>query len=582
MKLNFKEKYLIILIALCFIVVGSYYSYAIFVTKQLQENVVVIKAINRDTSLKINGKGNKIEINPNKIEDITISFSNKESINYHYLVLVKGINTGVKVQSNDSVDGIINANETKNLSVHIDNGTSEKVELTFTVTISNNSNIDKDVGYSYINNTLNYDHSGANKPEIGGLKLIPVNYQKESDTDGFWYKADVTNQKSVWYDYDNGLWANAVLLTDENYKKYQKMDINSPIEMSDILGFFVWIPRFKYNIINSSNYTNYERMNNIIFENSNGSTGTINCTDKISNNVDKHIYSEICSDNVYDRIYDNLSTYTHPAFGTKNGFWVSKFLMSEGEKILPNTHILKKKINEANEISTKFNKSHILTNMEYASVVLLSNSQYGKTGNRVYNDKDDITFTRIYGNMYEHEVCGCSSEYSVYSKSFITEKTSKCIQYNDLTNLSHYSNGVYYSIGYVGAGASSTGNISGVYDLANISGELVAAFVSNVNGAIDTNLKYYDTYSYNDYIGRVSSSSNIHNLYRYKLGDAIREHFRTFNENGMWNGGVILQNKNNGILVRGGNNNPKDTSVYTVSIEDLEYSAPFRIALNYN
>ena len=33
MKLNFKEKYLIILVAFAFVVVGLYYSYAIFVTK---------------------------------------------------------------------------------------------------------------------------------------------------------------------------------------------------------------------------------------------------------------------------------------------------------------------------------------------------------------------------------------------------------------------------------------------------------------------------------------------------------------------------------------------------------------------
>ena len=40
MKLKLKEKYLIVLVVLCFISVAFYYSYAIFITKQLQENVV--------------------------------------------------------------------------------------------------------------------------------------------------------------------------------------------------------------------------------------------------------------------------------------------------------------------------------------------------------------------------------------------------------------------------------------------------------------------------------------------------------------------------------------------------------------
>ena len=579
MKLNFKEKYLIILVICCFITVGFYYSYAIFVTKQLQENVVVIKTINNDLSLKVNGRSNEFEISPNEKQDIMISFSNNDSINYYYLVLVKGIKTGIKISSDDLVKGIINGKENKNLKVHINNETSEKVKLEFMVQISNNENIDKTIGYSYINKNENYDHSGANKPDINNLKLIPVSYHKNSDKEGYWYKSDKENTSDIWYNYDNGIWANAILVSNDNYQKYQKQSIGSEIDISDVLGFFVWIPRFKYSIINNSNYTNYERMSNVIFESKNNSTGTVTCIDKISDSSDAHIYSEVCNDSVYNHIYDDLSTYTHPAFQDKNGFWISKFLMSEGEKVLPNVHILKKNINDANIISSNYSKSHILTNMEYAAVIILSNSQYGKTGNPLYNSNDNITFTRIYGNNYEHEVTGCSSEYNSYSKNILTEKTNKCLEYNDLTNASHYSNSVYYPIGYVGAGSSSTGEVYGVYDLANISGELVAAYIANSDGTIDTNLKYYDKYSYNDYIGKVASSSNIHNLYRYKLGDAIRENFRTFSENGMWNGGVLLQNKNTGILVRGGNTNPSNTSVYTTSIEDVEYEAPFRIVL---
>ena len=63
------------------------------------------------------------------------------------------------------------------------------------------------------------------------------------------------------------------------------------------------------------------------------------------------------------------------------------------------------------------------------------------------------------------------------------------------------------------------------------------------------------------------------------MGDAIKEHFRSFNENGMWHSGTILQNKNSGILVRGGNKDIKNASVYTTVIEDAEYVAPFRLVL---
>ena len=74
---------------------------------------------------------------------------------------------------------------------------------------------------------------------------------------------------------------------------------------------------------------------------------------------------------------------------------------------------------------------------------------YGKTGNNIYLDEESSTFSRIYANTYEHETTGCSSEYNMYSKNFITSLTNKCIEYNDLTNYSHISNSVNYPIGYV-------------------------------------------------------------------------------------------------------------------------------------
>ena len=579
MKLNFKEKYLIILIVLCFIVVGFYYSYAIFVAKQLQENVVAVKVDNNRVTLKVNNKGNKITIKGNNEKDIKINLENVHNTNYYYLVLVKGIIHGVKISSIEEANGLINALEKKELNVHVTNTSEMDVNLEFIVQVSNDDKFDKTIDYSYINGTPNYDHSGANKPEINGLKLIPVSYNKTSDKEGFWQKTDASNESELWYSYENGIWANAVLLSDSNYNKYKNKPIGTEIEIGDILGFYVWIPRFKYYVINSSNYTNYERITNIIFEEENNSTGTVDCFDRISDLSDKHVYSEVCNDDYYNHIYDNLSTYTHPAFKDKSGFWVAKFLVGESEKVLPNVNILKKSINEANVISNKTKNAHILTSMEYGAIVLLSNSSYGKTGNSLYSDKDSTSFTRIYANLYDHEVTGCSSEYNTYTKSFITSKTNKCIEYNDLTNETHISNSVNYPIGYIGAGASSTGTVYGVYDLANISGELVSGFVADETGKIEIETNYYDIYSNNEYIGKVASSNNIHNLYRYKLGDGIREHFRTFSENGMWHSGMLSQNKNSGVLVRGGNGKENNASVYTTSIEELNYEAPFRLVI---
>ena len=563
MKLNFKEKYLIILVVLCFIILGFYYSYAIFVTKQLQENVLMVKVDNNYIDLLIDDD-NKITIEANTSKDFKISLSNNYNKNYYYLVMVKGLIEGVKVSSNDNVTGEILSNSKKDIMIHVNNTSMNTITLEFIVKVNNEFSFDKDLNYYYINTSDNYDHSGANIPKLN-KGMIPVSYKKISDTDGYWYKTDINNQIDLWYSYENGLWANAIYV--KNYDKYQNSQVGEIIDNSDILDFYVWIPRFKYYIINSNNYTNYERMVNIIFEEDNGNTGTVECIDDIS---DKHVYSEICTDNKYDRIYDNLSTYTHPSFKDKTGFWVSKFLIGSNERSLPNVTILRKNIMEANKISNR-NNSHVLTNMEYGAIALLSNSSYGKTNNGLYINNSDYTFTRIYSNTYENNITGCSSDYSIRSKNIITDKSNKCITYNDLTNSSHISNGVNYKIGYIGAGASSTGNITGVYDLVSLRGEMVSAYV----GIKDINTKYYDIYSYNDYIGKISSSKNIYNLYRYKLGDGIKEHFRNFGEHGMWHGGVLLQNSNKGFLVRG-----SESSIYSSSIEDINYIGSFRQVLN--
>ena len=193
----------------------------------------------------------------------------------------------------------------------------------------------------------------------------------------------------------------------------------------------------------------------------------------------------------------------------------------------------------------------------------------------MYSDDESMAFTRIYPNTYEYEITGCSGEYNNRSKNVNVDSSKVCTPYNDLTDYSHVQNSIKYPIGYAGAGASSTGTINGVYDLASITGEMVSAFVADENGEIKINNNNFDLYSNNEFIGKVGSSSNIYNLYRYKLGDGIREHFRNFGERGMWYNGTLIQNKNSGILVRGAN-----ASAYSVSIEEIDSPLPFRVVLD--
>ena len=125
--------------------------------------------------------------------------------------------------------------------------------------------------------------------------LIPVTI----GSDGTVKKADITKE---WYRYEKQEWANAVILEDEN-QVYRDGQI---IPESNIESYFVWIPRYRYQIFNEGNYsgltsiTNNVQTINVVFENkttspSNGSTVG--------------------------------SWLTHPAFTSfdVNGMWVGKF-----------------------------------------------------------------------------------------------------------------------------------------------------------------------------------------------------------------------------------------------------------------
>lgn len=575
-KSNFKQKYLVFLVALCFISIGLYYSYAIFVTKQLQENVVLLKTKQNFLDYDINGS-KEVKVLPNDMKTVTLNIQNNGTKSSFYEVFMQNEN-GVKVTTSDKTKGEIEKNAKLSMTINIANTLNSSSKVLFKVLSSTHDDIIKEIGYNYINEEENFDHSHANKPNLDGLKLIPVVYQVINDTEGDWVIADKTNKNSLWYSYEHGMWANAVLVSDKVYKKYQNKSVGDIVNLDETEGLYVWIPRFKYVIMNNSSYTNYEKLNNIIFEEGVNKTGTVSCIDALSSEENMHIYSEVCNDVMYGKIYDNLSTYTHPAF-TSEGFWVSKFLIGNNTKSLPNVIFVKKNINDAVMDSESLikGKTHLLTNMEYASIVMLSNSMYGKSGNSNYLNKDNYTFKRIYVNTNVNDVTGCSTEYNKYSKNFITMLNSNCIAYNDLTSLSHVANSINYPIGQLGPGSSSTGTIYGVYDLANRYGELVAAY--SVSLKDDVNASHYDLYSDNAYTGLISSSKSISNLYRYKLGDAIKENIRSLSENGMWSSGMLEQ-KTNGVIIRGGNGDIKNASVYTSSMVDIDTISPYRVVIS--
>ncbi len=356
------------------------------------------------------------------------------------------------------------------------------------------------------------DNSGANSPELLD-NMIPVYYDGSN-----WKYADT---KEEWYDYNNKEWANAVVLN-----KGVTKNVGDTVNESDIALWYVWIPRYKYQLFNVNNGSVNEQEIQITFENGTATTGTVKCTDAVSGSGSS---SETCTNAT------NGNWYTHPAFtfGTQEltGFWVGKFEVSGSTSkitIKPNVSSLRAQTvssfftaiqNMSSEDQYNLNgDSHMMKNMEWGAVAYLSHSKYG------INKEVGI-------NNNSNYITGCGAEAG-------SSSSSSCNAYNTTTGML----------------ASTTGNIYGVYDMSGgayeyVMGNMVTSsgsfYSSNAGFSEAPSSKYYDSYTYNtDY--------QTHG--RGKLGDATKETLKTFGSNtgGWYSDYAYFPNSSNSWFLRGG------------------------------
>ena len=407
---------------------------------------------------------------------------------------------------------------------------------------------------------VNLDKSGANEPDLVD-GLIPVVYYNNK-----WVKADESNSNSTyqWYDYDNKLWANAVLVTETNRDTYKNASAGTSITESDILAYYVWIPRYKYKVWNISKqagaestyaYKAYTEGIDIVFENEKETTGTISCNynfnvDSANGGIDlSTTTAETCTGS-------NGQYYTHPAFtfgsDELRGFWISKFEISSSNptatdgggnvtnltvRLLPNvTSWRYNTISNFNTVvqnmqvssniyglstSRTNTDSHMLTNFEWGAAAYLTNSKYGRC--------TDGSCTEVTINNCDTYVTGIGAD-SVSASGSSTTCTTAANQYN----------------GTYGKLASTTGNITGVYDMSGGSWEYVMGNISSVTTGYtfypvsssfasswyttDT-AKYLTTYAYE------ASNNNRSNQKAYnkgRLGDATAEVVLSTGGSGGW------------------------------------------------
>ena len=305
--------------------------------------------------------------------------------------------------------------------------------------------------------------------------------------DGTVTKADTT---SDWYSYENKKWANAVILSD-NTQTYNNGDI---IPEDNIESYFVWIPKYSYQIFNLGEIDDNTGTAVPTAQEIQIKFGTTNTNDSNDGECTTPMTSG-ASGNC--KVGDYM---TSPAFISMNtnGLWVAKFETTGNTSYItvkPNQTSLRS-LNVKTMFETAYNykrdnDSHMMKNTEWGAVAYLSHSKYGiNTEVRINNNTKYITGYAATDN---------------YTTSIGTN-SSKTLPYNTST----------------GYKASTTGNITGIYDMSGGVFEFMASLRSETYGSSgfdSTTLKAYNSKYYDIY----DSSSAAKTYSKRILGDATGE-----------------------------------------------------------
>jgi hypothetical protein len=363
---------------------------------------------------------------------------------------------------------------------------------------SNSTNVQGAIDELFENSTNSENTSCLNVavPKLSS-ELIPVTIADDGTV------TMVDSNSSDWYDYCNRIWANAVILIDNPSKTYS---IGDTIEESDIESYFVWIPKYKYKLWNVDSTTTdiigYRTIDIIFDTKDTKDIEGVSCKTPMTSGETGN-----CSNGEY---------MTHPAFISLgvDGFWVGKFetsnstlsFTSEDDKIETDNLLIKPNeyswtyISLYNAFMNGYNyktdlNSHMMKNTEWGAVAYLSHSEYGiNTEININNNSDGIT--------------GYSSVnvQSDYPGTYGTD-TSVTNAYNTV-------------IGYK---ASTTGNISGIYDMSGGFQEYLAAYVKDNLGNSGFTADTISNEAYSIYFDEYSSKSTL-TSYNYRiLGDATGE-----------------------------------------------------------
>ena len=302
-------------------------------------------------------------------------------------------------------------------------------------------------------------------PRVGS-GMIPIVYGGTN-----WRKADVSNKNFAWFNYGNQQWANVATVTEDVRQTLLDAPDGTVVPMDKINAMFVWIPRFKYKLFNVDGTVS--------------PVGNANMLDDYLIDIKFETASITKSTGT-----QNGEWLTHPAFtfgGQElDGFWMAKFETgyqvattteeAQVNAVDPTKIIVKPSVYSWRSIQavnmyknvqgmkdasnpygfTANEDPHMAKNMEWGAMAYLTQSKYGKQGNDTYIGAEKQV--RINNNIMYLTGCGADAQDAAGVETCNTYETAN------------------------GMSASTTGNISGVYDTSGGAYDCVAGVMKAENG----------------------------------------------------------------------------------------------------
>ena len=528
-----KKMYILSCLLTISILILFQFTQALFMnkSKEVVTNIRVGDLRYEFSSTSFNPNTTNIIIGSKEEKTVTINITNLNQITTKYELYhepnVEGIEVAY-INKFDKITETITPDETKVIMIYIKNNTEKNITVTFKINSGFGQN-----ELSLKNTIINEYKSSTENIEVDIVdNMIPVSWDGST-----LIKADKSNDNNSWYDYDNQKWANAVLVTNSSRETIKTADVGTTIAESNILAYYTYIPRYRYLLWNVNNNENC--LND-------------NCNEQeIKIEFEKNNETKSSGSN-------NGDWLTHPAFtfgeSELNGIWIGKFTTSAdsnsscytniGENELVNIDLCDNKditprikpnadmwrylyIGTMYSASQTFKNnniyglvsysnvdSHLMKNMDWGAVTYLSHSKYGKYGNNDFIGSEKQVFNNNFFTSGDHPykmLTGCSAGAPVSDENRINCPYPYPGQTLEAT------------------GASTTGNIYGVYDMSGGANEYVMGqIVDSVDtplGVFNTNIKYEISEDiplrkyYNSYLFGTLDIEH----HRGQLGDATKE-----------------------------------------------------------